>query len=391
MWTNPMISVAVFLFLYGTGKVVSKKTKGVLVEAFFLAVMYILGYLLNIIPKESLGDTGIPVLMGTWGTMLLVTNLGTMIELKRFFKEWKTVVVCLGAMVVMAVFFVTLGQVVFGKEYALSALPPVAGGLVANGLVVQAAEAGGKPNFGTFASMLCSTQSLVATPICAYFLHKYVAGVYKDKSYLHPPVENGNFPNLHFFPKWPSDWNIGPLMAARLMLVCVLGVFVSKLSGGKLPSAVMVLVFGILGTEFGFLEKNTLTKAGYMDFLIMGLVLSLPYSFRNLTLSALGSMIVPVLFFLRLGVIGLTLGGVLMGKVLKVDWHLAAAVSLSAMFGYPMTEIISRAVVSSYNLDKEEEEKLLEAVMPQMIIAGFTTVTIASVVLAGIVAPLIFA
>ena len=80
-----------------------------------------------------------------------------------------------------------------------------------------------------------------------------------------------------------------------------------------------------------------------------------------------------------------------MGKVLKVDWHLAAAVSLSAMFGYPMTEIISRAVVSSYNLDKEEEEKLLEAVMPQMIIAGFTTVTIASVVLAGIVAPLIFA
>ena len=47
-------------------------------------------------------------------------------------------------------------------------------------------------------------------------------------------------------------------------------------------------------------------------------------------------------------------------------------------------------VVDSYDLDDETREKLREKVMPQMIIAGFTTVTVTSVALAGFVAPLIF-
>ena len=38
----------------------------------------------------------------------------------------------------------------------------------------------------------------------------------------------------------------------------------------------------------------------------------------------------------------------------------------------------------------EEKEKALAYVMPKMIVGGFTTVTIASVVFAGIIAPLIF-
>ena len=122
----------------------------------------------------------------------------------------------------------------------------------------------------------------------------------------------------------------------------------------------------------------------------MGMVMSLPNSFRNLTLDSFGAMLVPVVFFLVLGVAGLVLGGVIMGRILKIDWKLAASSSLAAMYGYPLTEIIPRAVVGSYDLPADEEEQLLEQVMPPLIIAGFTTVTIASVALAGFVAPIIF-
>ena len=67
--------------------------------------------------------------------------------------------------------------------------------------------------------------------------------------------------------------------------------------------------------------------------------------------------------------------------------RLAASVSLSAMFGFPMTQIIVDNVVDSYTeLSDENREKA----MPQMIIAGFTTVTITSVAIAGFIAPLIF-
>lgn len=180
------------------------------------------------------------------------------------------------------------------------------------------------------------------------------------------------------------------MMVARLLAITLMGVYVSKASGGKLPAAVVVLFLGILFTELGFLERQTLSKAGYMNFLIMGLVMLLPHGFRSLTLESLSAMLPPILFFLCLGAAGLLLGGVVMGRILKVDWRLASAASLSAMFGYPLTEIISRSVVASYDLPPEEEEKLLEAVMPQLIIAGFTTVTVASVALAGFIAPVIF-
>ena len=43
-----------------------------------------------------------------------------------------------------------------------------------------------------------------------------------------------------------------------------------------------------------------------------------------------------------------------------------------------------------FNPTAEEKEKALAYVMPKMIVGGFTTVTIASVVFAGIIAPLIF-
>ncbi len=59
------------------------------------------------------------------------------------------------------------------------------------------------------------------------------------------------------------------------------------------------------------------------------------------------------------------------------------------MYGYPLSEVI---VVPSYHnmtYPRMLKKNMLELIMPQLIIAGFTTVTVASVV-AGFVVPLIF-
>jgi hypothetical protein len=60
------------------------------------------------------------------------------------------------------------------------------------------------------------------------------------------------------------------------------------------------------------------------------------------------------------------------------------------MFGYPFSQLICEDVVREMHLPEDEAEKLLGIVLPQMVIAGFVTVTIASVFIAGIVAPMIF-
>jgi len=392
MWSNPVISIALYMILYAIGKVIAKKTKGIIVEGLFLSVIYIIGFLTGVFPTDNLVNTGVPAMMSAFGTMLLVTNLGTMIELSRFLKEWKTVVICLGGLLVMGVLFSTVGIVLFNRYYALSALPPVAGGIVAAGLVAEAAETAGMTHYGAFASLVCSLQTFVSVPVASFLLRKHCDKLVESKSYLTAAGTGSDsaFPDLRIVKGFPKLWNDGSMMVARVLLVTLLGVYISKLSGGKLPAAVVVLVLGVVFTELGLLERQSLAKAGYINILIMGMVMTLPNSFRTLTLESFGEMLIPVVFFLVLGVVGLIIGGMIMGRVLKIDWKLAASSSLAAMYGYPLTEIIPRAVVGSYDLPEDEEEQLLEQVMPPLIIAGFTTVTVASVALAGFIAPIIF-
>lgn len=79
-----------------------------------------------------------------------------------------------------------------------------------------------------------------------------------------------------------------------------------------------------------------------------------------------------------------------MGKIFKMSPSLSAALGLSAMFGFPFSMLITEDVLHAMALPKEEEEKLRQLILPKMVIAGFATVSCASVMIAGIVAPLIF-
>lgn len=196
------------------------------------------------------------------------------------------------------------------------------------------------------------------------------------------------FPNLRIFRPLPKSWSDGSVMVTKLLLVTLLGSFVASATG--IPSAVVILVLAILFAELGFLERETLTKAGYMNFLFMGLIMLLPLDFSSLTIESLGNMVLPMVFMIVLGAIGLIIGGAIVGFFLKIDWKLSAALALSAFLGYPLTESIVRTVVRSFKLPQEEEGKLLSMVLPQMIIAGFTTVTVVSVLMAGVIAPMIF-
>lgn len=113
-------------------------------------------------------------------------------------------------------------------------------------------------------------------------------------------------------------------------------------------------------------------------------------AFSSLTMEKLVSFILPLIVLLTIGVVALSLGSMAMGVVLKMDWRLAASLGPAAMFGYPFSQFLCEDVVRELHLSEEESSKLLGYVMPQMVIAGFVTVTIASVFVAGIVAPMIF-
>lgn len=389
MWSDPLISITLYIGLYAIGTVISDKTKGLICEALFLCFVYAIGFATGIIPRDSLVNTGIPGVLGAFGVMMIIGNLGTMIELQRFMREWRTVVVCCGGLLIMTLLCGVIGTVVYDKYYALSAIPPLAGGVVAQQLVSEAASSAGKPEYGAFAALVCSFQTFIGIPLSAYLLRKHCDPIVAEKAFTNENVGSGkNFPNFRIFKPLLAAWSDGSVMVTKLLLVTLLGSFVASVTG--IPAAVVILIFGIIFAELGFLERETLTKAGYMNFLFIGLIMLLPLDFSSLTMESLGNMVLPMVFMIVLGAIGLAIGGAIVGIFLKMDWKLSAAISLSAFLGYPLTESIVRTVVRSFKLPEEEEGKLMGMVLPQMIIAGFTTVTVASVLMAGVIAPMIF-
>lgn len=184
MWSNPLISITLYIALYGIGTIISNKTKGVIGEALFLCLAYAIGFASGIIPRDSLVSTGIPAVLGSFGIMLILTNLGTMIELQRFIQEWKTVLVCLGGLLVMTILCWGIGTVVYDKYYALSSIPPLAGGVVAQQLISQAANEAGMPQYGAFAALVCSFQTFVGIPLSAYLLRKHCDSIAANKTFL---------------------------------------------------------------------------------------------------------------------------------------------------------------------------------------------------------------
>ena len=92
----------------------------------------------------------------------------------------------------------------------------------------------------------------------------------------------------------------------------------------------------------------------------------------------------PVVGLLLLGIIGIFLGSGIMGKLLKVPKELSFSLALNCLLGFPMNYMLTVESVNAVTDDKEEREKLMNSILPAMLIAGFVTVTIGSVVFASI-------
>ena len=110
LWT-PLFSIMVFTLVFGViGGLVSSKTKAIISAVIVGCIIYLIGYLTGIIPTNSPQDTGLTTMMSNFGIALMVTNLGTMINLKDLVKEWKTVVIAIIGLVGLAVVSFTIGS-----------------------------------------------------------------------------------------------------------------------------------------------------------------------------------------------------------------------------------------------------------------------------------------
>jgi hypothetical protein len=388
---NGLTAIVVILIAFAIGDYVSFRTSATFSMLFTTAVIFLVSFWMGL-PPTVFNDSGL-LTVGVLTMPLLLTNMGTMISLKELAKQWKTVLIALAAVIGIGVLIYLAGGPLFGKEMAAAAAPPISGGVVAALIVSEAAKAKGLESIAVFATLLLVTQTFFGTPVASFCLKKEARRVLALSKTSDAEDEAEEIvteePKKRIFPITRKELQTSSILLLKIAIVSFLAVKVSELTNGVVNSLIVCLVFGVIAREIGFLEKDSMTTANSQGFVMICLLTVIFANLSSATPEMLLSLIIPIIGCLVLGVIGFSIFSSIAGKLLGIDKFMAIAIGSTALFGFPGTFIISNEVANAVGKNDEERKIILDAILPKMLIAGFVTVSIASVVLAGVMSKLI--
>ena len=383
--------------LYALGDFVGTRTKAWIPSVFVVACLFMVGYW-TFFPKDivALAGMGAP-LGGTLAILFCITHMGTIISIKELLAQWKIIVVTLIGLVGMIVFCWFICVPLVGKAYVVAGLPPLSGGIVAAVMVQQAAAQKGLETASVLAICMYVMQGFAGYPITAVLLKK--EGKKLLKGYRNgtaiavktTKVESGNGKLVtaepekkKLIPPVPEKYNGTALILAKLASIGVLAYLIQTWTHGVLNQAVVALILSVLATELGYLDKDSLHKAGSFGFLMFVLMIFVFSGLAKATPAMLGKIVMPLVIIIVVGVVGMVIFALVASKLLHISPYMAVATSLTALYGFPPNYVLTEEAAKALAETPEEKQYLMDAMLPQMIVGGFVTVTITSVVVAGI-------
>lgn len=391
---TPLMAFVFVALVYAIGDTVGTLTKAWVPSVFVIAILFLVGYW-TIFPQEIVSVAGFakpftsPVCI-----FILITHMGTTISLKDLLKQWKTIVICLAGlvgMIVLCLLLVPIGLV--DKSFVISGLPPLTGGIVAALTMQEAAAAKGLDMAALLAIAMYVMQGFAGYPLTAIMLKKegrnllkdYRAGKVREMAVTADKV-SATEEHKKLIPSMPDKFFSTAMGLLKVSLVALLAFYLGKVQFpviGAINGAVWALVMGMVFTELGFLDRDVLHKCGCFNFICFALMLFIFDGLKTATPAMLGSVIGPMIIIILVGVAGMAVLSIVMGKVLKVSPYMAFAVSLTALYGFPPNLVLTQEAAKALAANKEENDYLMDAMLPQMIVGGFVTVTITSVIIAG--------
>ncbi|MCE5256906.1 MAG: hypothetical protein LLF89_08700, partial [Spirochaetaceae bacterium] len=271
---------------------------------------------------------------------------------------------------------------------------PIAGGVIAALIMSNGANALNLPMVSLLALLLLVLQGFVGYPVASFCLKKeakLLAKQYKESNGAAGTGADAGFgeeveirPKYRFIPELPKSAQTPYMLLAKVSLTALFSYWFAGALGGVIDKNIMCLLIGIIFTEIGFLEKDILTKANSFGLAMAGLITVVFANLAKATPDMVVQIIEPILITLVLGVIGIGVFSILAGKLLGESWPMSFAIGTTALFGFPGTYVLSTEVSKSIGGSEQEKKYIMNNIFPKMMIAGFVTVTVGSVILAGI-------
>lgn len=380
-------ALTILLSIYAVSELIAQRTKAVFSTVLGIAIILLAGFWSGILPRSLIEDAQISG-FGNLIAGVLIVSLGTSIDFQELKRQWKVVVISLACVLCAVAAIIIIGPLAMAPEMAVSGAPIFAGGSAATLIMTTTLKEKGMEYAGTFCIVLYVTQKFIGVPIASLLLRR-TAKAFREEGALvelysarqADEREDGRTGPLAL----PARFGRPSVYLAKMGIVAVIAYYASGLTGGAIHYFVMCLLMGTLFFALGFLEKGILAKSrsdGLVTFFVTVLIFSnLATTTPQQVLSVLPALIVSAL----LGVGGVALAGAVGGKLLDVPFGLAISLGISCTFGFPTTMLIPQEVAEAIGRDEREKTAILNYLLPKMLTSGFVTVTIASVLIAGVV------
>lgn len=398
-----IISFTLILAMLLLGEWVSTKTKAWVPSVFVTGALFVIGFW-TVMPKDIVTKASFGPQFTTICVMLLLVHLGTLMNFKELLQQWKAVCIALLGVAGTMILTMTIGTMIFDWHTVVAAVPPLTGGIVAAVLMADGLKAQGIMTLVALPVSMFVLHSLVGYPMISSLLKKEGRRLMKEKAdgtikddpnavvneerekeaekVVSDLTEEPKKP-LHI--SLPEEYQTSAYILVKLGIVAMLAALFSKYTNNLINSAVVCLVFGVIAHQLGFLEDRALNKAGVFNWLMYGL---LAYVFGQLNVvdpSNFVTIVIQIVVLLALGVLGMFIASFILGRPFGMSWYMAFACSLTALCGFPADYVLSTEVCRNLaGEDKEMEQFLLDNILPKMLIGGFATVSVASVIIASL-------
>ncbi|EML6502344.1 permease [Clostridioides difficile] len=388
---------SVVLVLFAIGDLIASKTKAKVSAVFVTLLLFLILFVTKAIPADIIEKAGMTA-AASWSVPMIMFSMGTMLNVKQFIDEWRTVLTAwLG--IVAVIVCVSLCIPLFGKSTVLTSIPVINGALPATTIMTQAALEKGLTLAAATATVVFAIQKFIGTPIASRaalqeanrLLVEYheakskgidLADVDTDKK----EAENtGTKVKQAFCEKYDKYYSTN---------VCIFFIALFSYLGYELSEIIHVnysivcLVVGVLVTRIGIVPKDILEKGKIKGFINMVVFAAVIPSLAKVSLTDLISLFVPIVGMFAASIIGIFL----MMKVLP-GWKiigskpLAFGVGFCQMLGFPTTYLISNEVCNAVGETEEERAYLMSKIMPKLVVGGMACMI--SIVVAGLMVPML--
>lgn len=378
---------------------ISSMTKGKVPGLFLMTVITLIGYW-TILPLDVVPVSGM-VAVKDITMMIILIHMGTLLEIDQLKREWRTVVTALAAVAGVVLVFLLLGRFVLpSANMAITAIAPLAGGMIAAILMSQALTNIGQTDLAVWPILLITLQGFIGMPVVAYMLRGEASDLAKKLRGGHEiashKVDTKAAAKTKWIDKVPQKFRTPAFYFLILAVLYTLNVTLYNNVIVNIPyvklvldKSIVSLIIGVVLGNLGILDKGVMTKTkseGIMEISFYAFIMTFLVGAKVETIKAL---LVPLLIAFVLATAAIAILSVLVGKRIGYSARLSMAVGFNCFLGFPLNYLITKEAAMAVSESAEEEEKIFDALLPTMLIAGFVCVTIVSVLVAGAMTSLV--